>query len=110
MKTFAIACATLLMGCLATTAQATATRNVERQVVRYADLNLQSEADAAILVGRIKTAARKVCGLRQPSPLPLEITARLQLCAKDATARAIADVNAPTVLRHREIVVRNTNE
>jgi UrcA family protein len=110
MKTFAIACAALLTGCLAATAQATITRNVQREVVRYADLDLQSEADAAILVGRIKTAARRVCGLRQPSPLPLEIVARLQLCAKDATARAIADVNAPTVLRHREIVVRNTNE
>jgi UrcA family protein len=110
MKTFAIACAALLTGCLAATAQATISRNVQREVVRYADLDLQSEADAAILVGRIKTAARRVCGLRQSSPLPLEIVARLQLCAKDATERAIADVNAPTVLRHREIVVRNTNE
>jgi hypothetical protein len=32
------------------------------------------------------------------------------LTGKDATARAIADVNAPTVLRHRQIVVRNTIE
>ena len=110
MKTFAIACATLITGCLTATAQATVTRDVPSEVVRYADLNLQNEADAAILVGRIKTAARKVCGLRQSSPLPLEIVARKQVCAKDATARAIADVNAPTMLRHREIVVRNTND
>ena len=110
MKTFAVACATLITGCLAATAQATITRDVQREVVRYADLNLQSAADAAILVKRIEIAARKVCGLRQASPLPLEIVARLQVCAKDASARAIADVNAPTLLRHREIVVRNTNE
>jgi UrcA family protein len=110
MKTFAIACATLLTGCLAATAQATVSRDVPREVVRYADLNLQSEADAAILVDRIEIAARKVCGLRSASPLPLEIVARLRVCAKEATARAIADVNAPTVLRHQEIVVRNTME
>jgi UrcA family protein len=110
MKTFAIACATLLTGCLAATAQATVNRDVQREVVRFADLDLQSDADAAILVGRIESAARKVCGLRQASPLPLEIVARLRVCAKDATARAIADVNAPTLLRHREIVVRNTIE
>jgi UrcA family protein len=109
MKTFAIACAALLTGCLAATAQATITRNVQREVVNYADLDLQSAADADILVGRIKTAARRVCGLHQSSPLPLEIVARLQLCAKDATARAVADINAPTVLR-REVVVRNRNE
>jgi UrcA family protein len=110
MKTFAIAFATLLTGCLAATAQATVSRNVQREVVRYADLNLESEADAAILVARIEVAARKVCGLRQSSPLPLDIVARLKLCAKDATARAIADVNAPTLLRHRQIVVQNTND
>jgi UrcA family protein len=110
MKTFAIVCATLITGCLAATAQATVSRNVQREVVRYADLNLQSEADAALLVGRIEVAARKVCGLRTASPLPMEIMARLKACAREATARAIADVNAPTVLRHREIVVRNSIE
>jgi UrcA family protein len=110
MKTFAIACATLITGCLAATAQATVSRDVQREVVSYADLNLQSEADAAVLVRRIEVAARRVCGLRQSSPLPMEIVARLQVCAKEATARAITDVNAPTVLRHREIVVRNTNQ
>ena len=110
MKTFAIVSAALLTGCLAATAQATVTRNVPREVVSYADLDLQSDADAAILVGRIKKAADRVCGLRQSSPLPLDIVARLQVCAKDATARAIADVNAPTLLRNREIVVRNTIE
>jgi UrcA family protein len=110
MKTFAIACATLLTGCLAATAQATVSRDAPREVVSYADLNLQSEADAAILVERIEVAARKVCGLRSASPLPIEIVARLRVCAKEATARAITDVNAPAVLRHREIVVRNTME
>ncbi len=110
MKTIAIAGAALLSGLLAATAQATVSRDVQREVVSYADLNLQSEADAAILVGRIEVAARKVCGLRTSRPLPLDIVARLRVCAEDATARAIAGVNAPTVLRQREIVVRNTPE
>jgi UrcA family protein len=110
MKTFAIACATLITGCLAATAEATVSRDVQREVVSYADLNLQSEADAAILVRRIEVAARKVCGARTAIPWPIEIMARQKVCAKEATARAIADVNAPTVLRHREIVVRNTIE
>ena len=34
MKTFAIACATLITGCLAANAQATVSRNVQREVVR----------------------------------------------------------------------------
>jgi UrcA family protein len=55
MKTFAIALATLLTGCLAATAQATVpVKSVQQQVVRYGDLNLASQADASILLGRIK--------------------------------------------------------
>src|SRR6185503_12720489 len=41
MKTFAIALATLLTGCLAATAQATVpVKGVQQQVVRYGDLNV----------------------------------------------------------------------
>ena len=107
MKTLAIAFATLMTGCLAGTAQATVVRDVRHQVVSYADLNLQNAADAAILRGRIESAARVVCGVRGMGPMPIEIRTRLEVCAKDATARAIADVDAPLLTQHREIVVRN---
>ncbi len=108
MKMFAIAAAALLAGSLAGMAHATTTaKNVQRQVVSYADLNLENAADAAILHKRIQSAARKVCGV-YTSPVPLELTSPLRACAADATARAIAEVNAP--LLSRNIVVRNITE
>lgn len=109
-KTVALASVVLLAGAVTGMAHATtAVRGMEQQVVRYSDLNLENEADAAILFGRIKSAARKVCGLGGVSPLPLAMQYHLQMCAEDATARAVADVNAPLLTR-REIVVRNIVE
>jgi UrcA family protein len=109
-KTFVLAATALLAGSLASMAHATTTtiRGMQQyqQVVSYADLNLESEADATILLDRIKSAARKVCGLDHARILPLAIQYELQDCAKDATARAINDVNAP-LLTARQIVVRN---
>ena len=105
MKTFVIAVATLMTG-LVGTAQATAVRNVRHQVVSYADLNLENAADAAILMARIQTAAREVCGVRRAMLIPIDLRLRIDACAKDATARAIADVNAPLLTQHREIVVQ----
>ena len=112
MKTFAIALATLLTGCLAVTAQATIpSKSVRQQVVRYGDLNLASQADAAILLGRIKSAARTVCGLRQGMPIPMEFQSSKLSCAADATARALADVEATAALkRSGEVVVLNAFE
>ena len=112
MKTFVVAFATLLTGCLAATAQATvAVKGVQQQVVHYGDLNLASQADAAILRGRIKSAARMVCGLRQGMPMPIEIRARLEACAEDSMTRALADVESSASLqRQAEIVVRNAFE
>lgn len=112
MKTFAIAVATLLTGCLAATAQATVpVKSVQRQVVRYGDLNLASQSDAAILLGRIKSAARTVCGLHQNMPMPIEIQSRLQACAADATSRALAEVDASASLKRQgEVVVLNAFE
>lgn len=109
-KTFAIAIAAVLVSSVTGMAQATTTGvrpRVEQQVVRYADLNLESEADAAILFSRIKSAARKVCGLDGVSLLPLAMQFHMQACADDATARAVADVNAPLLTSRGELVVRN---
>ena len=79
--------------------------------MRYGDLNLGSQDDAPILLGRIKSAARTVCGLHQGMPMPIEIQARLRACADDATARALADVDASASLqRQREVVVLNAFE
>jgi UrcA family protein len=112
MKTFVVAFATLLTGCLVATAQATVpVKGVQQQVVRYGDLSLASQADAAILHGRIKSAARTVCGLRQGMPMPIEIRTRLEACADEAIARALADVDASASLqRPGEVVVLNAFE
>ena len=105
MKTSAIAIGALLAICLTGMAQATTTgRKVYQQVVRYGDLNLENEADAAILHGRIKSAARNVCGMRQML-IPIELKSPVHACVEDAMARAIADVNAPTLTRQGQLVV-----
>jgi UrcA family protein len=107
MKTVAIAFATILTASLTGTAQATAVRDVQQQVVSYADLNLQNAADAAILRARIESAARSVC-LRRAGLTPLEFYQHTRrTCMDEAIARAVADVNAPLLTQNREIVVRN---
>ena len=100
MKSLALVLATMMTGCVAMTAQATApVRKVQQQVVSYADLNLESEFGAGILLIRIKSAARNVCGLSNPSVMPLAILDRLEACSEDAIARAVAEVNAPLLTR-----------
>jgi UrcA family protein len=108
-KTLAIAVAALLAGSLSGMAHATVVRDVRQQVVSYADLNLESEADAAILLSRIESAARQVCGVGR-GLIPIELKFHLQACANEAIARAVADVKAPLLTRKGEIMVRNTIE
>ena len=98
MKTTALV-TTLLIGCLAATAHATttaSTENVRQSVVSYADLDLETEAGAKTLVRRIKFAARRVCGVNDAGLMAMEFRAQLHRCAEQATARAVADVDART--------------
>ena len=103
-KTFVLAATALLAVSLAGMAHATTTirRNMQQQVVSYADLNLENEADAATLRSRIESAARKVCGLDRVSFIPFALQYELQVCAKEATARAVNEVNS-----RQQIVVSN---
>jgi UrcA family protein len=103
MKTTALV-TTLLIGCLAATAQATTTATpaqAKQEVVSYADLNLETESGAKTLLRRIKFAARRVCGVHEAGLIAIEFRAQLHRCAEQATARAVADVDA------RSIVVAN---
>jgi len=100
MKTTALV-TTLLIGCLAATAQATTTATTEtvrQTLVSYADLNLETEAGANTLLRRIKFAARRVCGVNDAGLMAMEFRAQLHRCAEQATARAVADVDARTVV------------
>lgn len=108
-KMFILAATAVLAGSLISTAHATTTvrrGNMLQQVVSFADLNLDTEADAATLLRRIESAARNVCGLDRVTVLPLALQYELQVCATEATARAVNEVNAPLLTR-RQIVVRN---
>jgi len=107
-KTFVLAATAVLAVSLAGMAHATTTvrRNMQQQVVSYGDLNLETEADASTLLKRIESAARKVCGLDRVTVLPLAMQYELQVCANEATARAVNDVNAPLLTR-RQIIVSN---
>ena len=99
MKTGTLIMTTLLVGCMAATAQATtvATKVVRQKVVSYADLDLKKEAGAQTLLRRIKFAARRVCETDEVGMISLEIVRRQQKCADDATARAVADVDSRTI-------------
>ena len=62
MKTRILMTTALLVGCLAGTAQATtAVKELPYEVVSYADLDIANQADAGILLQRVKEAARRVC-------------------------------------------------
>jgi UrcA family protein len=100
MKTTALV-ATLLIGCLAATAQATTTATTEKvrqEVVSYADLDLESKSGAETLLRRIKLAARRVCGVNDARVMAIEFRVQLYRCAKQATARAAADVDARSMV------------
>ena len=62
--------------------------------VSYADLNIHSEAGASVLLGRLKTAARAVCG-PEPSIFELRETQAFAVCQKKALDRAVANVGSP---------------
>jgi UrcA family protein len=98
MKTRVLMITALLVGCLASTAQATTTaaKNVPSEVVNYSDLNIANQADAEILLQRVKAAALRVC-VRSGVLVWLDSHNPVQQCAKAATARAMADVNSRTM-------------
>jgi UrcA family protein len=65
------------------------------QKVRFADLDLTHTPGAAALYARIQSAARQVCGpvdVRQ-----LQALTKAHRCTIQAIARAVREVNAPTL-------------
>jgi hypothetical protein len=100
MKTLGLALATMMIGGAAITAHATATvRVMAQEPVSYHDLNLETESGADALLTRIQSAARKVCIEANPDLMKPNIRDLRQSCTDDATARAVASVNAPLLTR-----------
>jgi UrcA family protein len=87
-----------LLSALAATASSLAMAdtqvNVKSEVVRYDDVRLISAVGAAVLYGRLNSAAARACG----GPLdkqPLAVETRYRACVNDAVAKAVAKVNEP---------------
>ena len=88
----------ILLGTLSACADTYAAPGYEvaTRTVKYGDLDLSRTAGAAHLYSRIQTAARAVCG----SPVSSGVREALLLsrhCMEQSIARAVADVNAPTL-------------
>jgi len=65
-------------------------------VVKFADLDLATDAGATALLRRIEAAAGQICG--NPHGLqPLDRLVRVQQCNAQAIARAVTDLGAPKV-------------
>lgn len=100
MKTLPIVLVTVLSSALSPSTNAAVQTETRAAEVNYADLDLTNEAGAERLYLRIRSAARSVCGT--PGLLQIINVSRIRQCAEDATARAIAEVNSPTLTRYYE--------
>jgi UrcA family protein len=69
---------------------------VERIAVFYGDLNLSSEAGAAVMLRRLEQGARKVCG-GTPGRQPLAVELAYRICREQALSDAVAQLDAPMV-------------
>ena len=74
---------------------------VKTETVRYDDIRLISAVGAAVLYGRLQSAAERACG----GPLetvPLAQRQRFKVCVDDAVAKAVADVNNPMLTWYQD--------
>ncbi|WP_331609127.1 UrcA family protein [Povalibacter sp.] len=81
------------VSCCALTGVAAAAPAAPRQVtVHYGDLNLSTDVGAKQLYGRIRAAARAVCGA--PDGLvPLTVISQHRQCTEEAVAAAVQKVD-----------------
>ena len=99
MKTLPLLIAAVLTAPVAGASQLNTVDHEGRQrVVEYADLDLHRSADAEVLYQRIAVASRQVCASRDIPTVSVWMRARR--CAAQATARAVADVDAPLLTRY----------
>ena len=71
--------------------------------VKYGDLNIGSPGGAQVLLSRIETAAKTVCG-GAPDTRQLSQWASFETCRRSAVARAVVAVDSPmllTAMAHR---------
>ncbi len=74
---------------------------MKTETVRYGDIRLISAVGAAVLYGRLQSAAERACG----GPLetvPLAQRQRFKVCVDDAVAKAVSDVNNPMLTWYQD--------
>ena len=99
----------ILLGSLSACADvhaAPAGYNVATRTVKYGDLDLSRIEGAAHLYSRIQTAARAVCGPAISSG-PGDSMLVSWHCMEQSIARAVADVNAPTLTSYHLMKTRH---
>lgn len=74
----------------------TASLHARQVEVSYADLNLNSEAGAHVMLSRLQAAARQACG-GWPDMHNLDTWTIYRNCVRDAMDGAMAQLNAPLV-------------
>jgi len=79
----------------AASASVQAAEEVSSKTVKFADLNITSEAGAKVLYGRIRDAARDVCGVSSGGD-PILRTG-VNACIQKAIDKAVKDVNSPVL-------------
>ena len=81
-------------GLLALSPASAATIERTSQRVTYADLNLDHQAGAEVLLHRIRSAADAVCGDRF-GRMSLRQHATIRACSRAAMNKAVSDVGSP---------------
>lgn len=70
--------------------------------IPYQDLDVATDEGLALLYGRVRMAARKVCGA--PAITGTRIDTRHRACMRDAVARAIGQLGVPRLAElHSEL-------
>jgi UrcA family protein len=98
LRTPGLALTAMATLCLAGGAQAAPAQNddVPSVVVKYADLNLDSEAGAKALLRRVNHAARMVCGEQNDDPIS-RLDFAIPACVRRATDQAVERLGNATV-------------
>ena len=101
MKTLALAMIVLLACTTSQISNATSSIEESRQrVVTLTDLDLSHLPDIQKLHRRISTAAREVCWT--PGVIAILSRHRMQRCAEESIAHAIAELDVPQLTRYHE--------
>ncbi len=99
----------ILATCGSSLALADTQVTVKTETVRYDDVRLISAVGAAVLYGRVRSAAERACG----GPLdtvPLQQRSRYKSCVDEAVTKAVVDVNNPLLTWYHESKRGNTTE